>query len=122
MKNMKNDMPKMLPTFDIGKKREKSAPRALFLGGPGERGLAEFRLNSRLTSTLRFTRPAPQAGCGGSNLVQNGARGAEGSIVSGSGVDFGAIGKSVFLYRQKNDHKSRKFGPKCATGRFCRSG
>ena len=59
-----------------------------FLGGLGERGLAEFRQNSRLDFNCDLTRPAPQAGCGGCFLIQKRALDAKGSIEGTIFLDF----------------------------------
>ena len=69
---------------------EKSAARidpgvrwVLFLARPGGWGVqAEFSFDFRLDFRVSFTRPAPQAGCGGSKIDQNRPQGRPGAIYS----------------------------------------
>ena len=74
-------------------------PPAPIFGHGGGRGF-EFRLNSgdiRLDFKCNLTRPAPQAGCGGSKLVQNAPWGRPGSIACAICDVLGDVEKSMIF-------------------------
>ena len=112
--NMKKCMPKIMPKFGVEKNRRIKRLRVPLVGffeRLGERGLAEFRLKSRLISKVVSHAMHPRQGCGGCFLVKKPTLGTQGSVDYAILVDFGRFEKSSFFRCLLGTPKNRQNAP-----------